>query len=146
MAGVLESLLAGVACFFLPSFSILPVAVPGVGAMLGVEELWLGSSAFFFLAVILRGLDLVPASSALLAPPGLGCMLGFELDWALAASALTSKAAAASASVLDDIGSLLKRMRGGVVPALRAGNAGWNRKVPFAAAVRCAIARAGGRA
>src|SRR6476659_6285499 len=59
MAGVLESLFAGVTCFFfpfafavfLPSSSILPVFVSGVGAMLGVLELWLGSSAFFLAAL-----------------------------------------------------------------------------------------------
>ena len=88
MAGVLESLLPGVACFFfpftfavfLPSLSILPVVpAPGVGAMLGVEELWLGSSAFF-LAPLFLAPALVPGSSALVAPPGFGCIDGLELE------------------------------------------------------------------
>ena len=69
IAGVLESLFAGVACFFfpfaltfLPSFSILPVPpAPGVGAMLGVLELWLGGSASF-LGPLAFAFALVPGS------------------------------------------------------------------------------------
>ena len=110
IAGVLELLLAGFAAFFapflafvfLPSSSILPVLpAPGVGAMLGVEELWLGSSAFFLALVPFLAFADVPASSAFGAPPGFGCMLGFELDCAFAASALMSKAAAVNVSVLE---------------------------------------------
>src|ERR1041385_485085 len=86
IAGVLESLLAGFACFFfpftfavfLPSSSILPVLVSGVGAMLGVLELWLGSSAFFLAALAFA---FGPGVSAFGAPPGFGCIDGLELDW-----------------------------------------------------------------
>ena len=108
MAGVLESLFAGVACFFfpfafavfLPSSSILPVLVSGVGAMLGVLELWLGSSAFFLAALAFA---FAPGVSAFGAPPGFGCIDGLELDWPYAASALIAKAAVASVSVLENM-------------------------------------------
>ena len=140
MLGVLESLLPGLACFFLPltvrvflpSFSILPVAVPGVGAMLGVLELWLGSSAFFLAAFAFA---FAPGVSALGAPAGFGCIDGLELEGlvlvcALAASAPIAKAAAANIRVLESMRpSRVARARG--FSALRRDNAGGNSKVPL---------------
>src|SRR5688500_29562 len=108
MAGVLE-LSPAFGCFLAPltlapffSASTLPPEPGAVGAMLGVLELWLAGSACCF-GPLAFAFAVVPGVSAFDAPPGFGCMLGLELDCALAASALMAKAAAASISVLENM-------------------------------------------